>query len=70
MEIVGGIEEKRRAKAFLNHLIIVPEVPFIDLKPTGKIKERSLRIFGTGHTYKAITVTANKGFVHAAKQKV
>lgn len=70
VDIVGGIEEKRRAKAFLNYLTIVPDVPFEDLKPSGKIKKRSLLIFGTGHKYKAVTVTANKGFVHAAKQKV
>ena len=32
-----------------------------------KIKERSLAIFGTGDHLKVLTVTANSGFVRAAR---
>uniref|UniRef100_A0A1B6HCS2 DUF1308 domain-containing protein n=1 Tax=Homalodisca liturata TaxID=320908 RepID=A0A1B6HCS2_9HEMI len=69
VNIVGGEEEKSRAAELLSRITVVPDLPFTDLRPTGKIKERSLLIFGTGHAHKAVTVTANKGFVQAAKQK-
>ncbi|KAG5888793.1 hypothetical protein JTB14_007069 [Gonioctena quinquepunctata] len=39
------------------------------LKPGGKIKERSLIIFTFGDRIQAVTVTANDGFVRAAKQQ-
>ncbi|XP_023021806.2 UPF0415 protein C7orf25 homolog [Leptinotarsa decemlineata] len=39
------------------------------LKPGGKIKERSLIIFTFGDQIQAVTVTANDGFVRAAKQQ-
>lgn len=36
----------------------------------GKVKERSFIIFTFGDRIQAITVTANDGFVRAAKQQV
>lgn len=36
----------------------------------GKIKERSLIVFTFGDKIQAVTVTANDGFVRAAKQQV
>lgn len=36
----------------------------------GKIRERSLTIFTFGDRIQAVTVTANDGFVRAAKQQV
>lgn len=36
----------------------------------GKIRERSLIIFTFGDRIQAVTVTANDGFVRAAKQQV
>lgn len=40
------------------------------LPVAGKVKERSLIIFTFGDRIQAITVTANDGFVRAAKQQV
>lgn len=40
------------------------------LQVGGKIRERSLIIFTFGDRIQAITVTANDGFVRAAKQQV
>lgn len=44
--------------------------PNKELQIGGKIKERSLIIFLFGDRIQAITVTANDGFVKAAKQQV
>lgn len=41
-----------------------------ELEVGGKIRERSLIIFRFGDRIRAMTVTANDGFVRAAKQKV
>lgn len=52
---------------------IFSHVQFTDgksLQPGGKIRERSLIIFTFGDRIQAVTVTANDGFVRAAKQKV
>lgn len=40
------------------------------LKVGGKIKQRSLTIFTFGDRIHAVTVSANEGFVRAAKQQV
>lgn len=40
------------------------------LKVGGKIKKRSLTVFTFGDRIQAVTVTANDGFVRAAKQQV
>lgn len=40
------------------------------LKVGGKIKKRSLIVFTFGDRIQAVTVTANDGFVRAAKQQV
>ena len=36
----------------------------------GRVKKISRLIFGTGEALKAVTITANSGFVRAAKNKV
>ncbi|CAG9829136.1 unnamed protein product [Diabrotica balteata] len=51
---------------------IFGEVQYSDeniLKVGGKIKERSLTVFTFGDRIKAVTVTANDGFVRAARQQ-
>lgn len=70
IENIGGEDEKERAYVLLSRVEVVPDVPFTALKPSGKINKRSLIIFGTGHHHRAVTLTANKGFVEACKQKV
>lgn len=70
IENIGGENEKSRADALLSTVEVVPDVPFTALNPSGQIKRRSLVIFGTGDHHRAVTLTANKGFVFASKQKV
>ncbi|XP_022187285.2 UPF0415 protein C7orf25 homolog [Nilaparvata lugens] len=67
MRVLGGPSEKARAEDLLKNVQIVDDVPFPGLKLCGKIKQRSSLIFGTGHHHKVVTVTANKGFLRAAK---
>lgn len=67
VEMVGGENEKKRATELLSVVRVVPDVVSPGLNLSGKVKGRSRLIFGTGQEHKAITVTANKGFVHASK---
>jgi len=69
---LAGPEEKARAEQLSNRLNVVPDqcsdrLQQLDL--TGKIKDRSRAIFGTGDNLKVATVTANSGFVRASKGK-
>jgi len=69
---LGGPGEKARAEQLSNRLNVVPDqcsnrLQQLDL--TGKIKDRSRAIFGTGDSLKVVTVTANSGFVRASKGK-
>ncbi|XP_054266670.1 UPF0415 protein C7orf25 homolog [Macrosteles quadrilineatus] len=69
LAVVGGTGEKRRATEFLSRVTEVKGIMYPGLRPSGKIKRRSLEIFGTGHALEAPTVSANKGFLQAALQK-
>lgn len=66
LDVLGGKEEKERGEKILKRLIIVDDKPTNKLKVLGKVKERSLAIFGTGEYLEAVTVTANHAFVRAA----
>lgn len=73
LSTVGGPEEKERAEEFIRRITIVADQVsdrVQSLYVSGNIKNRSLVIFGTGDTLKAVTVTANSGFVRAAKTQV
>lgn len=72
IDTLGGPGEKERADELCNRLKVVPDqcssrLQQLDL--TGKIKDRSRAIFGTGDSLKVVTVTANSGFVRASKGK-
>uniref|UniRef100_A0A1B6C4V1 DUF1308 domain-containing protein n=1 Tax=Clastoptera arizonana TaxID=38151 RepID=A0A1B6C4V1_9HEMI len=69
LENLGGPGEKERAEKLMKRISIIPDIPFSRLKIGGKIKARSVSIFGTGNSIKALTVTANEGFVRAAKNQ-
>lgn len=73
IETLGGPAEKRRADLLLQRVIVIPDKMSkrteFQLKEGGKVKPRSRKIFGTGDELRAITVTANEGFVRAAKSQ-
>lgn len=63
-----------RANELLAHVTVVPNMVSAhieaQLKLCGKIKQRSLAVFGTGDALRAVTVSANEGFIRAAKSQV
>lgn len=69
---VGGENEKKRAAEMLKRVTVVPDEPSdqaVSLEKTSKIKERSKIVFGTGDMMKAVTVSANIGFLRAARSQ-
>ncbi|XP_067219226.1 UPF0415 protein C7orf25 homolog [Chanodichthys erythropterus] len=69
LDTLGGPGEKSRAEELLARLKVVPDQPSERtnrLVTSSKVNRRSLMIFGTGDTLRAITMTANSGFVRAA----
>uniref|UniRef100_A0A1A7XU24 Chromosome 7 open reading frame 25 n=2 Tax=Iconisemion striatum TaxID=60296 RepID=A0A1A7XU24_9TELE len=69
LETLGGPGEKERAQKLLARLHLVDDQPSertLRLKPSAKINRRSLMIFGSGDTLKAVTMTANSRFIRAA----
>lgn len=73
LKTIAGSQEKRRAEEFLKKIKIVPDNPSERAKTLivkGKIRKRSVIIFGTGDSLKIPTVSANAGFVRAAQHQV
>ena len=73
INLIGGENEKRRAKEFIKRVKIIDDIPegrIMKLSLGGKIKERSRIVFATGENLKSITVSANEGFVRAARMQV
>lgn len=70
VDIIGGPSEKDRTEKLLSRVRVVPDIPFNGLKLGGKIKPRSVIIFGTGYHHRAVTATANEGFIRASKHQV
>lgn len=69
LDTLGGPGEKARADELLRRLRVVPDQPSERtqrLTASSKVNPRSLMIFGTGDTLRAVTMTANSGFVRAA----
>ncbi|KDR11077.1 UPF0415 protein C7orf25 homolog isoform X2 [Zootermopsis nevadensis] len=68
---LGGPGEVSRANELLARITVIPDMTSLraqaQLKLGGKIKQRSLAVFGTGDAVRAVTVSANAGFVRAAK---
>ncbi|XP_021341652.1 UPF0415 protein C7orf25 homolog [Mizuhopecten yessoensis] len=72
LKTLGGPEEKRRAQLLLHRVKVIPDQPSKrakDLPDTGKIRQRTKVIFGTGDELGAVTTTANMGFVRAAEHQ-
>jgi len=73
IDVIGGPKETQRAQELLKKVQIVDDVTtgrIIELRLGGKIKDRSRLIFATGESMKSITVSANEGFVRAARMQV
>uniref|UniRef100_A0A3Q1F620 Chromosome 7 open reading frame 25 n=1 Tax=Acanthochromis polyacanthus TaxID=80966 RepID=A0A3Q1F620_9TELE len=69
LDTLGGPGEKERAQKLLARLHVVDDRPSertLRLTPSAKVNHRSLMIFGTGDSLKAVTMTANSRFVRAA----
>ncbi|XP_076242081.1 UPF0415 protein C7orf25 homolog isoform X1 [Calliopsis andreniformis] len=73
IDVIGGPMERLRAKELLNKVRIVDDIPtgriMERLSLGGKIKDRSRLVFATGENMKSITVSANEGFVRAARMQ-
>lgn len=73
IDVIGGPKETQRAQELLKKVRIVDDVTdgrIMELRLGGKIKDRSRIIFATGESMKSITVSANEGFVRAARMQV
>lgn len=74
IDMIGGPNEVIRADELMKRARLVDDVPrgrIIErLSLGGKIKDRSRVVFATGENLKSITVTANEGFVRAARMQV
>lgn len=73
IDVIGGPKETQRAHEMLKKVRIVDDVTtgrIMELRLGGKIKARSRLIFATGESMKSITVSANEGFVRAARMQV
>lgn len=74
IEVIGGPAETARARELEKRLRIVDDAKdgrIIErLSVGGKIKNRSRLVFATGESTKSITVSANEGFVRAARMQV
>ncbi|TDH06399.1 hypothetical protein EPR50_G00133100 [Perca flavescens] len=69
LQTLGGPGERRRAAALLARLSVVEDRPSertLRLAPSAKVTPRSVSIFGTGDSLRAVTMTANSRFVRAA----
>lgn len=79
LDVVGGPNEKIRANQFLKQIRTYPDLSEEEensvwencrLKVGGKIRERMFKIITFGMFHRALTVTANKGALEAAKMQV
>lgn len=73
INLIGGPNEKLRTNELMSRVKIVQDLPegrIMELGLGGKIKVRSRLVFATGENMKSITVSANEGFVRAARMQV
>jgi len=67
---LGGEGERARADQLVARVTVVDDQESLrssQLEHSGKINDRSRTIFGTGDVLKVVTVTANTGFIRAAR---
>ncbi|XP_033642155.1 UPF0415 protein C7orf25 homolog [Asterias rubens] len=69
LHTIAGPREKERAQALLERISVIDDEPTeraAVMEESHRIKHRAKVIFGTGDKIKAVTITANVGFVRAA----
>lgn len=73
IDVLGGVNECKRAEKFLERLQILPDIEnpseILNVELTSHIKERSRKIFAFGIFHSAVTVTSNSSFTRAIKMK-
>ncbi|XP_011204363.2 UPF0415 protein C7orf25 homolog [Bactrocera dorsalis] len=74
ISLLAGPQEHKRAAELMQIVEVLPDVTTVPdelavIKFSGKINERSLKIFAFGMQMKAVTVTSNKAFVRSAKMQ-
>ncbi|XP_077286729.1 UPF0415 protein C7orf25 homolog [Arctopsyche grandis] len=76
VNILGGPNEKLRTDQLRERLTVMPDdqngpddIKRAELKVKGRIRLRSKIVFNFGQRVRALTVSANEGFVRAAKQQ-
>ncbi|KAG7210012.1 hypothetical protein KM043_011592 [Ampulex compressa] len=73
IDVIGGPNERIRAQDLLKRVQIVDDITtgriMEGLSLGGKIKNRSRLVFATGENMRSITVSANEGFVRAARMQ-
>ncbi|XP_073406124.1 UPF0415 protein C7orf25 homolog isoform X2 [Dendrobates tinctorius] len=72
LKTLGGAYERERAASLIRRINVVPDQPSeraLKLAASSKVNNRSVSIFGTGDTLRAVTMTANSGFVRAANNQ-
>ena len=71
VDVVGGPNERQRADKLLARVTVVPDQPSeraLSLPITSSVRQRARTVFGTGDSLRAVTTTANIGFVRATAQ--
>lgn len=74
ISLLAGPQEHKRAAELMQTVEVLPDVSTVPdelavIKFSGKINQRSLKIFAFGMQMKAVTVTSNKAFVRSAKMQ-
>jgi Protein of unknown function (DUF1308)/Family of unknown function (DUF5614) len=73
INILAGPNERQRADELLSRIEVLPDVDcaknILKIELSAQIKEQSRKTFAFGVFHKAVTVTSNRGFERAAKEK-
>lgn len=73
ISVIGGPNETRRTEELMRRVEVVADDPCERIMKAlplgGRIKDRSRLVFATGENMKSITVSANEGFVRAARMQ-
>ncbi|XP_063985073.1 UPF0415 protein C7orf25 homolog isoform X2 [Diachasmimorpha longicaudata] len=72
VNVIGGPQETARSHELMSRVVVVEDATegrILNLSIGGKIKPRSRLVFATGESTRSFTVSANEGFVRAARMQ-